>query len=562
VTLRIEEARSEALDLWMASWVPGSYLMREYAGQVTQLTAESEGTPLATTKTDKSTWRVDASSADRAEVRYRVFAPELTVRTADITADHAFIHSPSVFLIVAGREEEPCSVTVETPEGWDIATSLVHVGEHYLAEDADRLLDCPIEVGHLERRSFEAAGHPHEMVIHGTGNHDVDRIVADAAKICDYENRLFGETPFDRYLFLLFLTHDRGGGLEHRDCSALAWPKLGFRPDKEYHDFLTLIAHEYFHVWNVKRIRPQVLWNYRYDREVYTRLLWVFEGITSYYDELIPMRVGCYAPHDYGRFFSKNLTEERNRPGREIQHLADSSFDTWIKLYRPTADTLNSQSNYYQRGALVALLLDLFLRSRTDDAKSLDDVMRYLWTETYKKGRGVEEDEFGRIVEQATGVSVDDFLQRHVWQTGDLDFDDALQRVGLRILPPEKEKPWVGATIRDDRGESRLERVRVDGPAHDAGWMAEDVIVALDGHRVRGDLEKRIGLYEGGERATWTGFRRDRLVEGSIRFGTNPQRELRVRPVEEPSDAQKSAFRAWTGRELSEWSTDEHSDES
>jgi predicted metalloprotease with PDZ domain len=557
VVLRVDEIGADQLQLWMASWVPGSYLMREYAGHVLDCSATADGTTLAVEKGDKSTWLVECAGYTEVEMRYRVYAPELTVRTSDITHDHSFVHPPSTFMVVAGREHEPCSLRINAPTGWDVATSLVHVGEHYLAEDIDRLLDCPLEIGTLERRRYVAAGRPHEFAVYGSGNHDLDKIVRDSQQICEKTVELFGEVPFDRYLFLLHLTHDRGGGLEHMDCSALAWPKLGFRPEKEYHDFLALVAHEYFHVWNVKRIRPQVLWQYRYDQEVYTRLLWVFEGITSYYDELIPMRAGCYGPRDYARLVGKHITDERNRPGRAVQSMADSSFDTWIKLYRPTPDTLNSQSSYYQRGALVALLLDLFIRRESGGERSLDDFMRYLWNETYKKGRGIEENEISSLIEAAVGVSVESFLEEHVLGTGDLTFDDALATVGLQLKAPKKKEAWVGASITRQHGESRLGRVRTDGPAHAAGWMADDVVIALDGHRVRGDLAKRIELYSPGERANWTSFRRDRMVSGEIEFTNNPVSKLTLGPIDEASDAQQAAFAAWAQRHWEDWSIEE-----
>ena len=273
------------------------------------------------------------------------------------------------------------------------------------------------------------------------------------------------------------------------------------------------------------------------------------------------MRAGCYDPSDHGRFLGKHITEERNRPGHRVQNLGDSSFDTWIKLYRPTSDTLNSQTNYYQRGALVAFLLDMYIRRESDDERSLDDFMRHMWAETFKKGRGVEEDEIGALVEAATGISVSDFLEQHILGTHTLDFDDALAHVGLYLRGPKKETPFVGATIRDDRGDSRLERIRIDGPAHAAGWMAEDVIVAIDGHRVRGDLTKRLELHEPGETVSWTAFRRDRLVDGTIEVGVNPNAKLEILPVDSPSDAQQAAFRAWThGRELDDWKSETDDD--
>lgn len=548
VELTVDEIDSPRLRLWMAAWVPGSYLMREYAGQVVEWSATDGDRTLEVRKLDKATWEIETGEVSRIHFRYRVYAPELTVRTADLTHDHAFVHPPAVFMAVEGREDEPLELGVDAPEGWEVATSLLRDGERWLAEDVDRLLDCPLEIGIHERRSFEAAGRPHEFLFYGSGNHDPERIVADSTKICEEAASLFGEVPFDRYLFILHLVHDRGGGLEHMDSTALAWPKLDFRPEKKYHRFLTIVAHEYFHVWNVKRIRPSVLWNYRYDAEVYTRLLWVFEGITSYYDELIPMRAGCYGPAAYGELMGPQVLDERRRPGRDVQSLSDSSFDTWIKLYRPTPDTLNSQSSYYQRGSLVAWLLDMHLRRESGGERSLDDLMRHLWKETFHAGRGIEEDEMASLIHAATGVDVEGFLAATVDSTGELDFESGLATVGLTLEPETDDDAGaaMSAHVSVEGGSSRLAVVLNGGAAHAAGLMADDVVVALDGHRVRGDLEARLKLYRPGETARWTAFRRDRLIEGEITFEEAPPSKLKLVGRKDASEFQKREFERWS----------------
>ena len=380
-----------ALRLKMPSWVPGSYLMREYPGHVVRVDAtRGDGESLSVVKTDKATWSIAEAPAGRVVVTSRVFAPELTVRSNDITHDHAFVHPPATFFYVEGRLDEAIALRVDAPAGWNVATALAERDGAYFADDYDRLVDCPLEMGPHEVHRFEVAGREHSYVVHGSGNLDMQRIVEDSAKICATEIDLFGEEPpYERYLFILHLTHDRGGGLEHEDSSALAWPKLGFRPEKEYRKFLTLVAHEFFHVWNVKRIRPEVLLRYDYTEETYTRLLWLFEGWTTYYDELFPMRAGCYGPKEMLEAMAEHIRTEASRPGGTVQSLSDSSFDTWIKLYRPTSDTQSTQTNYYLKGMLVGWLLDLHLREATDGARSLDDVMRHLWNEVYKAGRGV-----------------------------------------------------------------------------------------------------------------------------------------------------------------------------
>lgn len=550
--LRIDDVSRDPLVLRLPSWVPGSYLMREYAGQVVDLVASAEGVPLRVAKRDKSTWEITGGAGRSVSVRYRVFAAELTVRTSDLTPEHAFVHGPSVFFAVEGRTEEPLALRVEAPAGWITSTALpAHDGD-FRARDYDHLLDCPLEIGPHEVHRFEAGGRTHEFVVHGSGNHDLPRILEDTRKIVECELAFFGdpEPPYDRYLFLLHLTHDRGGGLEHEDSCALAWPKLGFRPEKEYRSFLTLVAHEFFHVWNVKRIRPEVLLEYDYGREVYTRLLWLFEGWTTYYDEIFPVRAGCYGAKDLLAALAEAATMEATRPGGRVQSLADSSFDTWIKLYRPNPDTPNTQTNYYLKGRLVAWKLDLHLRARSGGERSLDDVMRHLWREVYRRGQGVPEEGAAALIEQATGIDVRAFLEQHVERAGVLEYDEELATVGLRMRrkpAPEGEptKAWIGATLQPEEGGTRLTVVTHRSPAHRGGLLADDLVIALDGHRCGRDLAKLVEQFAPGESVTWTAFRRDRLVQGDLTFVEDPVGTLEVVALDAPTEAQKRAFAAW-----------------
>lgn len=553
VALRVDGDLERGLRLRLPSWIPGSYLIREYAGHVGPVTATVDGQALGITKLDKSTWAVDATDADACEIRYTVFAPELSVRTNDISHDHAFVNPASTFLLVEGRERDAASLDVELPAGWRVATALPRPTEDgpWQVPDYHTLVDSPLELGPHQPHRFEAAGVPHELVVHGSGNLDIDRALEDIRRIVECEASMFGDLPLDRYLFILLLTAERGGGLEHLHSSVLAWPKLRFRPEKEYRRFLTLVAHEYFHLWNVKRIQPEVLRDVDYAQEVYTRLLWVFEGITSYYDELIPVRAGAYQPKHYLEFLAEHIVSERSKPGRDRMNLEESSFDTWIKLYRPTPDSYNTQVSYYERGALAALVLDLHLREASGGRRSLDDVMRHLYATTHQQGRGLAEDGFAPAVREATGVDCDAFLERLTRGTGELGLEEALATVGLEMKPKDREDDnrgaWLGAAIEAAAGSSRLGHVTSGGPANRAGLMSGDEVVALDGHRVRADLADRVKLYGPEEEVTWTVFRRDRMVEGTLRFAENPNPPLRIVPVPAPTDAQRQAFTAWTG---------------
>ncbi|NNM32996.1 MAG: M61 family metallopeptidase [Gemmatimonadetes bacterium] len=551
VTLTVRGVGGSPFRLTMPSWIPGSYLMREYAGHVSSVRADVQGQPAPVTKLDKGTWEVDPGGSDQCVVTYRVYAPELSVRTNDISDDHAFVNPAGTFLMVEGRQQEPSRLTVDLPPGWHACTSLLGDPKTgYEVPDYDVLVDSPLELGMAAPAEFEAAGVTHQWVTYGSGNLDQDRVLRDTRRIIETEVDLFGELPVDRYLFILHLTPERGGGLEHCHSSVLAWPKLKFRPEKEYRKFLTLIAHEYFHLWNVKRIRPEALLTFDYSQEVYTRLLWVFEGITSYYDQIVPLRAGVYETPHYLEFLAERMMSERRKPGRDRMSLAESSFDTWIKLYRPNPDSHNTQISYYEKGELAALTLDLHLRRETDGKRSLDDVMRALYHDVYKQGRGLAEDGFASIVRAATGVDRDQFLHELVHGTGEFPIEQMLSAFGLRVAPKDREDDdggaWMGVAVTTGPTSSTLGHVADGRPAHRGGLMPGDEIVALDGHRVRADLTDRLKLYQPGETVRWTAFRRDRQVEGSITFAADPCAPVRIVPVDDVDDVQREQFAGWT----------------
>lgn len=552
----IAAVQGDSVVLRMPTWCPGSYVIRDYAGHVSRFRAAVGGAACAHRKLDNSTWQIDCAGGGDVTVVYRVFAPELTVRTNDVGPDHAFVHGPATFLWVEGRTDEEIALSVETPAHWTVSTALPTTPAGFLARDYDHLVDSPLEIGPHEVHRFEVKGRPHEFVVHGTGNVDMDRVLEDTAKIVEAELDFFGgEPPYERYLFILQMMADGGGGLEHDDSCVLAWPKLGFRPEAEYRKFLTLVAHEFFHVWHVRRTRPAVLGNYDYQRAMPSRLLWVFEGFTTYFDELFPVRAGCYGVKEMLGQLAEHVQREASTRGGRRQSLEESSFDTWIGLYRPTPDTRNSQTNYYLKGLLVAWLLDLHLRASTQNAKSLDDVVLHLWREYGAKGVGVPEDGMDAVIEKATGVDVNAFLDEHVRRPGALDFEAALAGIGLRLrrksTPDDKPRPsWIGATLEGREDGTRLTLVDHEGPAHAAGLMAGDVVIALDGHRVGRDLEKRLEIHRAGEVVTWTAFREGRLVEGRLTFGDDPVGTLEIVAVEDPTDAQRANFEAWSGTSL------------
>jgi predicted metalloprotease with PDZ domain len=549
VRQRVTGIESESIEAFMPIWAPGSYTQRDYAGHVVDVAVTGPGSP-SIEKVESSRWSITGCEGE-VELQYRIFAPELGVRSNDITDQHAFVHPPATFLGIEGLLNHPVELEIITPDGWRVFTAMKEQGGVYHAENYDRLMDCPIEMGDHEEREFTVAGKRHRFVFNGEGNYDADRVIEDTKKIVQYEIDLFGgEAPYDEYLFILHLTGGAGGGLEHMDSCVCAWPRMEFRPEKEYRKFLTLIAHEFFHVWNVKRIRPEVLLDYDYSNPAYSRLLWVFEGWTTYYDEVICCRAGTSGPKELLAALAEHAQTEASRPGGTVQSLEDSSFDAWVKLYRANPDTQNTQTNYYLKGLLVGWLLDLHIRAESGGKKSLDDVMLHLWNEVYPAEQGLAEGGAAGLIKKATGVDVTAFLAGHVESAGTLDYAAALHGLGLEMTrKPDDEvdgaKAWLGAALTASEGLTKLSVVYHGSPAHEAGLMAGDEVVAIGGLKTGRDLEKRIGAHQPGDETSWHAFRDGRLVSGRITFGKDPIGKLEIKPKKDANDAQKQAFEAW-----------------
>ncbi|MGQ0504287.1 MAG: M61 family metallopeptidase, partial [Myxococcaceae bacterium] len=390
------------LDLVLPVWTPGSYLVREYARHVQGVTATGSGQPhptdatgngqaLRVERTDKRTFRVHCEGASAVVVRYRVYANELSVRTSHFDDSHAALNGASLFLYSEALRDQPHRVEIVAPESWTTFVALPFENNAYVAKDYDELVDSPFEVGPHQPIEFVAAGVPHQAVFWGGETLDVTRVKAELKRVCEQEAKLFGGLPMQRYLFLVYLTERGRGGLEHQASTALLFSRSAISTPKGWEDFLTLVAHEYFHLWNVKRIKPKAFVPFDYAQEQYTQLLWAFEGTTSYYDNLFVRRAGLMSANRYLARLGETVTSLQTTPGRKTQTLADASLVAWIKQYRPDESSVNTAISYYLKGELVSLLLDLTLRAATQDAKGLDDLMRLLW-QRYGDGRGVPED--------------------------------------------------------------------------------------------------------------------------------------------------------------------------
>ncbi len=559
------------LELLMPSWTPGSYLMREFPRNVQDFSAATAaGEPLAWRKTDKNTWRIDAVAGTEVVAAYRVYANELSVRTSHLDASHAFVNGASVFMFVRGREREALSLEIDAPEGWNVATSLRSPSERRLeAESYDRLVDGPLEIGTHEVLEWEQEGIPHRYALWGAADLDRERLMDDTRRIVAAASRLFGGLPYERYLFILHVLPEGRGGLEHADSCALQADRGSFRGEG-YENLLALVAHEFFHVWNVKRIRPETLDPFDYTRENYTRNLFVAEGLTTYYTDLMLRRAGLMAPERYVVRLGESISRLQALPGRHHQSLEESSFDAWIKFYRPDEHTPNSQVSYYHKGALVGLLLDMEIRRATGGARSMDDLMRLLWERYGSRDVGFPENTregIQALAEEVAGGDLGEFFDVYLRGTAELEYDRHLEVVGLRLERAEgsaegsglagaqaapnhpgdvvAQETRLGVRTREQEGRLKVTHVLEGTAAFDAGLNAGDEIAAVAGRRTgAAELERLLHEREEGELEI-AAFRRGELLRFRVPLGPHPAPKLRLARLPDASPEQRAALADW-----------------
>jgi len=541
VSMTVEAPAADGQQFMLPAWIPGSYMIREFARNIVRIAAESNGESIALTKRDKHTWQADPCDGPLT-LRYEVYAWDLSVRAAHLDQTHGFFNGTSVFLRATGCAHVPHIVDIRRPEAeecraWRVATSLPELKAKrygfgtYAAADYDELIDHPVEMGTFALATFKAHGVPHDIVITGRVPHlDMARLAADLKKICEAQIALFEPTsrraPMDRYVFMTLAVGDGYGGLEHRASTALICSRgdLPVQGSKEmsdgYRTYLGLCSHEYFHTWNVKRIKPAAFAPYDLQAEAYTTLLWLFEGFTSYYDDLMLVRSGVIESSDYVKLLTKTVNGVLRGSGRAKQSVAESSFDAWIKYYRQDENAPNAIVSYYAKGSLVALALDLTIRTETRGRKSLDDVMRVLWRRYGRDfyaaggGRGVAEDEVEALFDEVTGLKLKRFFDRYVRGTEDLPLAKLLAPFGVVLNDKRKDaKPGMGVRTTRDGNDCKLANVYEGGAAHRAGMSAGDVLMAIDGLRVTANnLDAMLARYRAGETVLVHAFRRDELM--------------------------------------------------
>lgn len=565
VSVTVAQPAAGGQVLRLPAWIPGSYMIREFARHIVTIRAESGSKAVALGKLDKHSWQA-APVKGALTVHYTVYAFDLSVRGAYLDGERGFYNGTSVFLQADGFENEPCEVDILPPEDkalakWQVATSLpaLEVKKsgfgRYRAANYDELIDHPVELGEFERICFKACGVPHEFVVSGKYKADLKRLAADTKRICEWQIRFFGEpAPFERYVFMLFVGGDIYGGLEHRASTALVASRDDLPQHGEagindgYLKLLGLISHEYFHTWNVKRMKPAAFTPYDLNREGHTTLLWAFEGITSYYDDLALVRCGLIDEKRYLGLLAKTITGVARGNGRNKQTLADSSFDAWSKYYRQDENSPNSIVSYYTKGSLAALALDLHIRKHSRGEKSLDTVMQALWQKWLADGQGLAEDEWERVAEQVTGLKLGKFFDMAIRSTRELPLAELLatQGVEMQLVPadnasdggslvdeivPPAMRPTLGVKTASDALGVKLSAVLDGGAAQAAGLSGGDVLIAVNGVRVS-DLDKALRRYRVGDKLKLHAFRRDELLSFRVTLQGTPADTCRLRLTE------------------------------
>lgn len=546
----------------LPAWIPGSYMMRDFARNIVQIRAESNGKPVLLSKLDNHSWQA-APCSHALMLHYDVYAWDLSVRAAHLDQNHAFFNGSSVFLRVLGQEECAHQVEMLRPSDaackhWRVATALPEQGAKrygfgtYSAANYDELIDHPVEQGDFELASFNAHGVAHDVVISGrVPNLDMARLCRDLKAVCETQIAFFEpasqRAPMARYVFLTLAVGDGYGGLEHRASTALicaradlpskASPK-GAAISDGYLQFLGLCSHEYFHTWNVKRIKPAAFAPYDLQVENHTPLLWLFEGFTSYYDDLMLVRAGLIDEAAYFKLLAKTVNSVLRGAGRKKQSVADSSFDAWTKYYRQDENAPNAITSYYTKGALLALTFDLTIRAKSAGKKSLDDVMQALWRrfgrDFYSSAgddgagdvpganRGVTPAEVEALFDEISGSNMSAFFERYVRGTHELPVAKLLAPFGVRLHDEcNAVKPSLDVKLGRDGNDVKLSQVHEGGAAHLAGLSAGDILLAIDGLRVAGNpsnLDALLARYRVGASVKIHAFRRDELMTFKVRL--------------------------------------------
>ena len=581
IELTVEKPASDGQCFSMPTWIPGSYMIREFSRNITQISAISHNTPVSLIKLDKNHWQA-APCQGPLTLNYDVYAWDLSVRTAHLDQTHGFFNGSSVFLVVQGYENEPLIIDIRRPFGeayndWRVITALPELEAKrygfgtYQALNYDELIDSPVEMGCFTLGKFKAYGVLHEIAITGHVPHlDITRLEKDLKTICETEIAFFDpktkQAPVNRYVFLIMVVGNGYGGLEHRASTALlcsrqalpntSTPEIDNNLSNDYVQFLGLCSHEYFHTWNVKRIKPAAFIPYQLNTEADTRMLWLFEGFTSYFDDLILRKSGLIDANTYLQLIAKTINGIMRGKGYLRQSVADAGFDAWIKYYRQDENSPNALVSYYTKGAIVALFLDLTIRKSTSNNCSLDDVMRLLWQrfgKPFDAGQpiGMTNQDAQNALEEISHLDLSNFFNRYIFGMTLMPLSEIFAEFGIKMEnTADNTKPSLNIKVKQQGNDCIVTHVYENGTAHFAGISAGDTLLAIDGLRVSADgtsIKKQLSRYALGDIVDIHVFRRDELMKlpATLISEDAPQYTLTIQ--ENASENQLAARKQWLG---------------
>ncbi len=572
------------VELWIAAWTPGSYKIRDYSRFIESLQAATPaGHPLKVLKIGKDRWRVPAAGIDSFNLQYRVYGREMSVRTNYVEERFAMLNGAATWVVPSEQNDHPFDIQFLLPNGWNHSETGLprHPSgdpHRYLAPDYDTLVDCPVVLGDLAIERFEVGGVPHSLISHGgTDLWDFKIAAADCQKIVEVQTDMWGDIPYQSYRFLNMIV-ESGGGLEHKNSTLIMTSRYSFRDREKYRRWLGLVSHEFFHTWNVKRLRPIALGPFDYTQEVHTDDLWVVEGITSYYDDLMLARAGLYSQKQYLKALSKQIEDLQKTPGRKVHPLSETSHDAWTHFYQRHENSSNTTISYYTKGAVVGFLLDMEVRRLTEGQKSLDDVMRLAY-QRYSGAHGYTSQQFRDCASEVAGKNLDHFFHHSVDSTSELDYTSALEWLGLRFKPTPSDSSdvsksgeksadasepsksgdeaeiadseattpgWIGLSASDRDGRYVISSVRRETVAYEIGLNVGDEVIAVDQYRVDPkSWSARMKQYAPGDQVSLLISRRGELLRIPVTLGKKPEASWKLEVLKEATPQQQAALSTW-----------------
>ncbi|WP_285009458.1 M61 family metallopeptidase [Pedobacter faecalis] len=554
IEMTISGLKKDHVDIRMPVWAPGSYLVREFSKNIEGLTASANSKSIRTEKIRKNAWRIYSANANSVKIKYRIYAFEVSVRTSFVDDNHAFLSTTGVFMYPDGMLDMPSTVRIKPFKGWEkVSTGLEPVaGEPftYAAANFDILYDSPIEVGNQDVFEFTAGGVKHEVAMVGGGNYDAEKLQKDMARIVEEATAMYGENPNKHYTFIVHNYQSGGGGLEHLNSTVLGATRNGYTNPKTYLGFLNLVAHEYYHLWNVKRLRPQALGPFDYENENYTTSLWVAEGFTAYYENKLMHRSGFLTDQETVQNLATAITGVVNTPGAKIQSVAEASYDAWIKYYRPNENSNNSTVSYYSKGEVLGMFMDLEISNATKGAKNLDDVMKAMYDEYYKaKGRGYTDAEFKAMVEKISGADFTAFWEKYVNGTGPLDYEKYFGYAGIKVknITEGLNIPYLGTATKRTEAGFFVSAVSRNSAAWTDGINVNDELISVDDVPVDISIENMpvIMSKKPGESVNIR-VRRDGLIRDfKVTLKANPNVKLEATIDPKATAKQKAVLKGW-----------------